>query len=177
MHIYKITNRINGKVYIGQTIQKNPKMRWYEHCAAARNNVQQYLYQSMRKHGVDAFSWEVIDKTDSLEKLNQLETKWIEYYRSLVECYNHRDGGDNSLHSELSKQRMSEAQKAAHARRRETNGGIEKTKTRVQTVKTWASSKKGKPSKKWSEEAKAKFSEKCKNHNQVNNFYKKLKEN
>ena len=46
MHIYKITNRINGKVYIGQTVQKNPKMRWYDHCAAARNNEQQHLYQS-----------------------------------------------------------------------------------------------------------------------------------
>ena len=172
MHIYKITNRINGKVYIGQTVQKNPKMRWYDHCAAARNNEQQHLYQSMRKYGVDAFSWEVIDKADSLEKLNQLETKWIEHYRLLVECYNHRDGGDNSLHSEISKQRMSKAQKAAHARRREANGGIEKTKVRVQTIKTWTSAKKGKPSTKWSEEAKLQHSIRCKERNYAKHFIK-----
>jgi group I intron endonuclease len=118
MFIYKITNRINGKVYIGQTVQQNPKRRWYEHRAAAKGDGQQHLYQSMRKHGINSFDWEVIDQADSLEKLNQLETKWIEHFRMLVECYNHRDGGDNSLHSDISKQRMSEAQKAAHARRR-----------------------------------------------------------
>lgn len=118
MFIYKITNRINGKVYIGQTIQQNPKRRWYEHRAAAKGGGQQHLYQSMRKHGVESFDWEIIDKANDLETLNQLETKWIEHYRSLVECYNHRDGGDNSLHSNISKQRMSESQKAAHARRR-----------------------------------------------------------
>jgi hypothetical protein len=43
-------------------------------------------------------------------------------YNSIEEGYNIRQGGDNRLHSEESKQRMSEAQKAAHARRR-ANGG------------------------------------------------------
>jgi hypothetical protein len=36
MHIYKITNLINQKVYIGQTVQKNPMMRWYSRLADAR---------------------------------------------------------------------------------------------------------------------------------------------
>ena len=44
MHIYKITNNVNGKVYIGQTIQDNSKMRWYSHCDYARKGKKSYLY-------------------------------------------------------------------------------------------------------------------------------------
>lgn len=155
MFIYKITNRINGKVYIGQTIQQNPKRRWYEHRAAAKGGGQQHLYQSMRKHGVESFDWEIIDKANDLETLNQLETKWIEHYRSLVECYNHRDGGDNSLHSNISKQRMSESQKAAHARRRSEgrDGGWKRVDGGPMLGK--AHPKKGKPSTKWDETSKS----------------------
>ena len=51
MYIYKITNQINNKVYVGQTIQKNPTMRWYAHLADARNGKKSYLYDSIRKYG------------------------------------------------------------------------------------------------------------------------------
>jgi group I intron endonuclease len=176
MHIYKITNCVNSKVYIGQTIQKNPKMRWYSHLGDARDGKPGHLYESIRKYGPNQFNWEIIDEADSLEKLNQLETKWIAHYRSLVECYNHRDGGGNSLHSELSKKRMSEAQKAAHARRRAN--GSNTHKEHKKHVWTAEHPKKGKKHVNgWSSEAKEKFSLQCKERNQVNNFYKNSKEN
>jgi len=118
MNIYKITNRINGKVYIGQTIQKNPKMRWYGHLGDARAGTTGHLYESIRKYGPEQFDWEVIDSATTLGELNTLEVKWIEHYKASGEIYNHRKGGDNSLHSDESIQRMRIAQKAAHARRR-----------------------------------------------------------
>jgi group I intron endonuclease len=155
MVIYKITNLINNKVYVGQTIQKNPKMRWYAHLADARNGKKTHLYDSIRKYGISAFLWEIIDTGTSLGDLNAKEEYWLEHFRSLTEVYNLRKAGDNKLHSAKSIIKMSESQKAAHARRRFL--GIEGGWKRKDggPMKGKVHPKKGKPSKKWSEEDKA----------------------
>ena len=118
MHIYRITNVINNKMYIGQTIQKNPKMRWYDHCARTRNGQNNHLYNSMRKYGVENFVWEVIDSASTIEELNLKEQQWLDEYRKITEVYNLREAGNNKTHSEQSKQKMKESQRQAHARRR-----------------------------------------------------------
>ena len=118
MNIYKITNTENGKVYIGQTVQKNPKMRWYQHCADARNGKDSHLCSSMRKYGIDKFLWEVIDTVTTLDQLNEKEAYWLDYFKQFTECYNIRDAGGNKLHNPESIEKMRSAQKAAHARRR-----------------------------------------------------------
>jgi group I intron endonuclease len=118
MHIYRITNTINNKMYIGQTIQKNPKMRWYDHCARTRNGQNNHLYNSMRLYGVDNFVWEVIDSADTLDELNLKEQHWLDEYRKITEVYNIREAGNNKTHSEKSKEKMKESQTQAHARRR-----------------------------------------------------------
>jgi group I intron endonuclease len=118
MIIYKITNHINNKVYIGQTIQTNPKMRWYSHQADARKGKKSHLYDSMRKHGVENFVWEVIAQAESIEELNKLEANWLAHYRILGEVYNNREAGNNKLHSEESIEKMRRAKKDEHARRR-----------------------------------------------------------
>lgn len=132
MHIYKITNLINNKVYIGQTVQKNPKMRWYSHQADASSGKKTHLYDSIRKYGIENFSWEILQKASSLDELNILETYWAEHFSKLgFILYNNRGTGNNKLHSERSKIKMRKAQKAAHERRRISNGGIEKHKTPI----------------------------------------------
>lgn len=119
MHIYKITNTVNGKIYIGQTVQKNPKMRWYSHLDYARKGIKAHLYDSMRKYGVEKFNWEILQEASNINELNVLENYWENFYRNQgAELYNNRQTGNNKLHSEESKQKMAEAQKAAHARRR-----------------------------------------------------------
>jgi group I intron endonuclease len=118
MHVYKITNLVTNKIYIGQTIQKNPKMRWYGHQADARGGKNTHLYNSMRKYGIDQFSWEVIDSAYCLDELNVKEQYWLEEYRKKNEVYNLREAGNNKTHSEESKEKMKESQKQAHARRR-----------------------------------------------------------
>jgi group I intron endonuclease len=119
MHIYKITNLINNKVYIGQTIQKNPKMRWYAHLNYAKNGVKGHLYDSIRKHGIENFKWEILQKASDIDELNILETYWKNYYRNQnYVLYNNRATGNNKMHSEQSKKKMSLAQKEAHARRK-----------------------------------------------------------
>jgi|688.fasta_scaffold712087_2 group I intron endonuclease len=118
MHIYKITNIINNKMYIGQTIQKNPKMRWYDHCARARKDQNNHLYNSMRLYGVENFVWEVIDSADNLNDLNLKEQHWLDEYRKTTEVYNLREAGNNKTHSKQSKEKMKKSQRQAHARRR-----------------------------------------------------------
>ena len=115
MYIYKITNNVNNKVYIGQTVQSNVKMRWYSHCDYARKGKKSYLYDSMRKHGIDQFRWEIIDQATTVEELNTKEQQWLEHYRSLGIVYNNREAGGNKLHSVESIERMRIAHRLRHA--------------------------------------------------------------
>jgi group I intron endonuclease len=116
MHIYKITNKANNKVYIGQTVQKNPKMRWYSHLADARRGKKSYLYDSIRKHGYESFTWEVIDNAVSIDELNNKEEYWLLYYRNQgITVYNNREAGNNRTHSAESIERMKASQKQRHA--------------------------------------------------------------
>ena len=59
--IYKITNKVNGKVYIGQTTQYPPEKRFNEHKCKAKNGSKDYIYRSMREHGIENFTFEIID--------------------------------------------------------------------------------------------------------------------
>lgn len=89
--IYKITNRINGKIYIGQSI--NIKFRWKQHEQEAKGERRNsLLYQAMRKYGLENFSFEVIEEC-SQENLNEREVYWIDYYNSFNEGYNMTPGG------------------------------------------------------------------------------------
>lgn len=157
MHIYRITNTTNNKMYIGQTIQRNPKMRWYDHCSRTRKGQQNHLYNSMRLYGIENFVWEVIDSADTLQELNLKEQYWLEEYKKVTEVYNLREAGDNKTHSQQSIEKMKESQRRAHARRR-ANGTDTWTRSDGGAMKGKAHPKKGKPSKKWGDEAKARLS-------------------
>lgn len=163
MYIYKITNCITNKIYIGQTIQKNPKMRWYGHCASASAGAQSYLHRSIRKHGADKFRFEVVDQAPTLEQLNLLEGVWVENIKLQgFKVYNLRETGGNKSHSPESIERMRAAQKAAHARRREANDGVETINKKSGYTFSKPHPKKGKSSTKWTDEQKAKHKIKMK---------------
>ena len=115
MIIYTIKNLLDGKIYVGQTIQSNAKMRWYSHQADARNGKKTHLYNSMRKYGVENFLWEVIDQVTTIEELNELEAKWLAHYRTLGEVYNNREAGGNKTHSAESIEKMRQVHKLRHA--------------------------------------------------------------
>lgn len=118
MYIYKFTHIDTGRCYIGQTIQ-NPNQRRLEHILDSRDSGKPYhFHNALRKYGRDAFTFEVIAEATSIEELNSLETHYIRQYDSIDNGFNIRQGGDNKIHHPDSIKRMSEAQKAAHARRR-----------------------------------------------------------
>ncbi len=90
--IYKITNLINQKSYIGQSI--DIKRRWRDHrrCAKTEDNC---LYRAIRKYGVDNFSFEVI-KECSPKELDELERYYIKLYDTYYNGYNSTLGGDSA---------------------------------------------------------------------------------
>jgi len=140
MHIYTIKNLVNGKMYVGQTIQPNPKMRWYAHCDMMRKGKKNHLYDSMRKYGIENFLWEVVDQGNTVEELNDLEVKWLDHYRAIGEVYNNREAGGNKLHSSESIERMRAAQKLRHATRKvggwkRIDGGPMKNKKHNESTK------------------------------------------
>lgn len=99
-YIYKITNKINGKIYIGQTIHKI-QYRFREHCNGIkyllkhRKNVS-YLQKAILKYGKENFIIEEIDTAVSEEDMDNKEIFWIDKYNSTDRNigYNITKGGE-----------------------------------------------------------------------------------
>ena len=92
--IYKITNDVNGKVYIGKTNYSIEK-RFKEHCrdALKRRCEKRPLYSAMRKYGFEHFHIEQLEEV-SLDDASEREKYWIEQYKSFHNGYNATMGGD-----------------------------------------------------------------------------------
>ena len=90
--IYKITNLVNNKVYIGQTI--HPDKRWWEHCACARRGDDNYpIHLAIKKYGLENFRMEIIEWT---EDYDNKEIYYIKFYNSLSpNGYNIAKGGNS----------------------------------------------------------------------------------
>ena len=95
--IYKITNKINGKSYIGQTIQ-NVKERFYQHCATKCSQaiLNMVIHKAINKYGKSNFTIEVIEEVESTN-LNDRERYWIKYYDSYSNGYNSTKGGQDGI--------------------------------------------------------------------------------
>lgn len=107
--IYKITNLINGKVYVGQSI--NIMKRWVDHIRILNNNKSKctLLQRAWNKYGQDNFSFEIIELC-SEDMLDEIETKYIEFYDSCNNGYNIESGGNkNKSLSEETKKKIRDA--------------------------------------------------------------------
>jgi len=98
MYIYIIENNINGKVYIGQTIQKNPYGRWRNHISESKkeNSKPCIVDRAIKKYGENNFTFTIIEYYSTQEELNQAEIYWIAYIRKTLgikKVYNLKDGG------------------------------------------------------------------------------------
>lgn len=99
--IYKYQNKLNGKVYIGQSI--DIERRQYNHKSSAynekANDYNSQFHQAIRKYGLENFDFEIIAELTPEEytrqTLNQLEIFFIKYYDSFKNGYNATEGGDD----------------------------------------------------------------------------------
>ena len=98
--IYKITNKENGRSYIGQSV--NISKRWKTHINSSYNpDANQYnteFHRTIAKYGPDHFIWEVLEEC-SKEELNDKEIYYIKKYNTISPYgYNYSYGGNHSAH-------------------------------------------------------------------------------
>lgn len=90
--IYKITNRVNSKVYIGQT-RFSVEQRFKQHVKNyTKEHRNQPLYAAFEKYGIENFYVEPIEEIDT-SKLDEREIYWIAKYDSFNNGYNATIGG------------------------------------------------------------------------------------
>lgn len=108
--IYGIRNNIDGKIYVGQSV--NIGKRWIAHTnlLAKNKHFNNYLQHAWNKCGKDVFDFVVLEKC-SKEELNDRETYWKEYYDKQFGTYNLGSTGNVGTMSEEHKKKLSKARK------------------------------------------------------------------
>ena len=102
--IYKITNIINGKCYIGKSSNIEDRFKYHQRkfnsTGVERNKL---LYKAIRKYGLENFTFEIIETIDNYDDkiANEREKYWIAFYKSYCkdenEGYNETRGGDGGI--------------------------------------------------------------------------------
>ena len=102
-YIYKITNKVNNKCYIGKTL-KTIEERWIEHCRdyLRRDEEKRPLYSAMKKYGIKNFKIEEIEQCNE-QIVNEREKYWIQYFNSYKNGYNATLGGDGKAYLDRKK--------------------------------------------------------------------------
>lgn len=89
MIIYKIENKINGKIYIGQTNKFQKRMG--QHTSEQKT----YIGKALKKYGIESFVVSIIDEAPTRDVLNEKEKFWIKFYDCRApNGYNLTDGGE-----------------------------------------------------------------------------------
>jgi group I intron endonuclease len=99
MIIYKVTNNVNGMIYIGKT--KRPLItRWKQHCSDAKKPMKRFrLHEDIINFGKDNFTIEKIDEATTDEEACEKEKYWIKQYKCIYpNGYNVSRGGKDGGH-------------------------------------------------------------------------------
>lgn len=149
--VYKITNKVTNKVYIGITNQGSGaryRHHWYE----SRIGEPSPIHRSMAKYGEENFTLEIIDFADTYDELKEKEKYWIKQYNSTDRTigYNLTEGGDGTFGKKLSEETRDKIRQKALGRKLS-----EETKAKM------SESRKGKCSDKQREHL-SKLQEQCK---------------
>ena len=174
--IYKITNTVNGKSYIGKTIHDAEKRRIRYHFAG-KGNGSRLIKDDIEKCGQDAFTYEILHDGIIPEFLDELEIEAIAKFNTIApHGYNLTTGGDGGSHCEEARRKNSEAlkgeknpmfgrtgEKSPHYGKRHTDETLQKmSKARIgrkHTDETRRKQSKAKMGKKRSEETCRRISE------------------
>lgn len=94
--IYIIKNKVNDKVYIGQTIL-SVEERFRQHMKPSAHKRRYKIYKAINKYGANNFYYEILEEKVPIDKLDELERFYIEKYDSFKNGYNSTKGGDGRL--------------------------------------------------------------------------------
>jgi group I intron endonuclease len=119
MIVYLITNRVNGKRYVGQSeVELETRWKWHvtsSRCPSSAGYQKMAIVRAIAKHGPDAFDRQVIEECSTQEELDAAEIRWIAELGTFGKAgYNLTMGGHGIKgyrHTEDTKRRMSESRK------------------------------------------------------------------
>jgi len=95
--VYKATNTINQKVYIGRTVQGLCNRKWSHESNAKKSSNNMVFVKALKKYGIENFVWETIENCYSKEELNEMEFHYIKQYDSFGrKGYNATLGGEGA---------------------------------------------------------------------------------
>lgn len=173
--IYRITNKINGKTYVGKT-SKSFGDRWDCHKTQLNGGYHdnKHLQRAWFKYGANSFEFCIIESVNDASLLNDMEIKYINHYRNIGLCYNIKDGGDGgfllgSHLSEDAKQRIGEKNRINMTGKKVSDETRKKmSESQKKRYESWTKedrilhgeiSSKTASGYKWKEESKKKFSD------------------
>lgn len=114
MIVYKVTNTVNNKVYIGKTVQTLKRRIAQHKHDSLKKDSQTKFHRAIRKYGLESFKWEVVCECDSNKELCEKEIYMIHLYDSIKNGYNITKGGEGVYgfkHSEETKSKTSKSRK------------------------------------------------------------------
>jgi len=112
-YIYRLVNKSNGKIYVGQTCDLDRRYKEYIRLPRKSGNGQNKLKNAIKKYGIESFIFECVAKT-SEEMLDEFEKYYIRTWDCISNGYNVEEGGRNQKRmSEETKKKLYE-----HAKKR-----------------------------------------------------------
>ena len=112
--IYKITNTVNGKIYIGQTTQTLKNRKKDHRNSMERERLKKLaLYRAFKKYGFENFEWTTIYYAKDKNDLDEMEKYYIQFYKTMSPRYgyNMTFGGEGGQHPEEIKKKISRSLK------------------------------------------------------------------
>ena len=92
MIVYCITNKVNGKKYIGMT-GRTLNQRWNSHCSSAKNGSPFRFHSAIRKYGEESFDLEILYNNLEINSCRTIEEETIAEYETIKFGYNAKPGG------------------------------------------------------------------------------------
>ena len=115
MLVYRATNTVNSKEYVGKTVRSlsHAKSRHKNRAFKAwKHGCESKFYNAIRKYGWEAFEWQVLYEGQTDQEIQEKERQFIEALDTLVSGYNSTPGGDGGagkVLSERHKEKLSDA--------------------------------------------------------------------
>jgi group I intron endonuclease len=104
--VYKVTNLIDGNIYIGQTVQSLWRRRRAHENLSCRPST--YFHRALAKHGFANFTWDIVESCSTKDCLHEREQFWIDHFACMAPAgYNSAEGGKGGAYLESHKQRIS----------------------------------------------------------------------